>query len=60
MLVIENLAADIDKTRGEVSVSMSDAGGILETPLSFAKGSALFAVRRRYPAILLTYTDLAG
>lgn len=60
VLVIENRNADFEKTKGEVSVSMSDAGGILETPLSFANGSALFAVRRSYLDLLLKYTDLAG
>lgn len=60
VLVIENRSADFEKTKGEVSVSMSDAGGILETPLSFANGSALFAVRRSYLDLLLKYTDLAG
>ncbi|MBF8295267.1 MAG: hypothetical protein HW389_1812 [Bacteroidetes bacterium] len=60
VLVIENRTADFEKSKGEVSVSMSDAGGILETPLSFANGSALFAVRRSYLDLLLKYTDLAG
>ncbi len=60
VLVIENRTADFERTKGEVSVSMSDAGGILEMPLSFANGSALFAVRRSYLDLLLKYTDLAG
>ncbi len=60
VLDIENRTADFEKTKGELSLSMSDVSGVLEAPLTFANGSALLSARRSYFDAFLKYTDLAG
>ncbi len=60
VLLIENRTGSMDKLKGEASISMSDASGTLEVPLSFANGAALLSARRSYFDVLLKYTDLAS
>ncbi len=60
VLLIENRTGDMEKLKGEASISMSDASGTVEVPLAFANGAAMLSARRSYFDVFLKYTDLAS
>lgn len=59
VLLIENRTANMERLKGEASISMSDASGTVEVPIAFANGAAMLSARRSYFDMLLKYTDLA-
>ncbi len=60
VLLIENRTGNMEKLKGEASISMSDASGTVEVPFAFANGAAMLSARRSYFDVLLKYTDLAS
>lgn len=60
VMIVENRRGDFDKVKGELSVSMSDASGVIEVPLKKLSGSALVSVRRSYFDLFMNRTDLGA